>query len=347
MNELVALLRHPAIEAAELKPLMRVYVATFVFAVTVAIAFSAGALTARWARRHGGSITERGQRQTVRVRRGLVALCLFVGIYLAVAIAPLPLRVAQLLSGITYVFGALVGARLLIHAISLFLTTSATHASAAERIRLEREYVPLAEKVTTFAVALVFAVIVAKHFGRDFSSLLAALGVGSLAIGLAAQQTLGNMIAGFVLLIDRPFRPGDRIKLASGEIGEVREIGVRSTTIQLLDGNRLVVPNTELANSRVVNFAALVSHVDVKVTVAHGQDTDQIARLLTAALAAESSVRATLVRLTNLTEHGIEFTVGFDCATPPEALAAEDRIRRRIVSSLVAANIAMPRPIRG
>ena len=83
---------------------------------------------------------------------------------------------------------------------------------------------------------------------------MAALGVGSLAIGLAAQQTLGNMIAGFTLLVDRPFRVGDRIQLATGEQGEVLEIGVRSTRICLPTRNLLIVPNAELVNSRVVNF---------------------------------------------------------------------------------------------
>src|SRR6202012_1541153 len=109
------------------------------------------------------------------------------------------------------------------------LTCAVMHVSGAERARLEREYVPLAEKATSLAVSFIVVIVVAKHFGKDVTSLVAALGVGSLAIGLAAQETLGNMIAGFVLLVDRPFRPGERVRLASSEVGEVVIIGVRST----------------------------------------------------------------------------------------------------------------------
>src|SRR6185369_4384850 len=145
------------------------------------------------------------------------------------------------------------GARVAVNGIALLVGTSVTHVHAGERERLEREYVPLISKITTLAVALIVVIVVAKHFGKDVTSLVAALGVGSLAIGLAAQQTLGNMIAGFTLLFDRPFRVGDRIQLATGESGEVQDIGVRSTRIIMPSRNLLIVPNAELVNSQMVN----------------------------------------------------------------------------------------------
>jgi small-conductance mechanosensitive channel len=258
VDELLAILLHPsrwASDASLLHPLTRVYLSLFVLSVTLASAFGAGALTSRWARKRTGAATsERNERTIARLRRGLILLVVFVGAYLAIEIAPWPAPVADWLAGAIFVLGALVSARVLIHLVALLLTSSMVHVGEKERSRLEREYVPLVEKATTLAVALIFVAVVAKHFGKDVTSLIAALGVGSLAIGLAAQQTLGNMIAGFVLLVDRPFRPGDRIKLATGEVGEVRDIGVRSTHIVLTDGDRLTVPNAELANTRVVTF---------------------------------------------------------------------------------------------
>jgi small-conductance mechanosensitive channel len=240
------------------------------------------------------------------------------------------------------VLGALVCARVVIQLVALLLTSSVTHIGGAERTRLEREYVPLAEKATSLAVTFILVIVVAKHFGKDVTSLVAALGVGSLAIGLAAQQTLGNMIAGFVLLVDRPFRPGDRVRLATGEVGEVNLIGVRSTRIRMLDGNQLTVPNAELANSRVVTYHVLTTHSDVKLTVALGSDVDRVSALLAAVAAEDSRVRAPTVRVSNVTPHGIELTVGFDTASAAEALAAENDLRRRALVRLQAERIGLP-----
>jgi small-conductance mechanosensitive channel len=261
VDDLVDVLLHPArwaADAGELRPLTRFYLSLFVVGLTVAAAWLTGWLTERWAhRRTQDTQSERSERTILRLRRQLVALTYAIGIYLALEIAPLPARLDSTLAGIAFSLGAFLCARAVIRVVALLVTSSLAHVNESERHRIEREYVPLAEKVTSLAVAFIYVIVVAKHFGKDVSSLVAALGVGSLAIGLAAQQTLGNMIAGFVLLVDRPFRPGERIKLATGEVGEVRDIGVRSTRIRLLDGNLLVVPNSELANSRVVNFAVL------------------------------------------------------------------------------------------
>jgi MscS family membrane protein len=346
MDELLDVLLHPArwaADAAELRPSTRLYLALLIFALTILVAFVAGALSARWAhRRTGDSTSDRNERTIRRLRRSFINLVLFIGAYLSIEMAPFSHRFAEWLSGIAFVLGAFAAARLAIHMVALLLASSVTHVQAQERSRLEREYVPLLEKLTSLAVFSVFVIIVAKHFGKDVSSLVAALGVGSLAIGLAAQTTLGNMIAGFVLLVDRPFRPGDRVRLATGEVGEVQLIGVRSTRIRMLDGNALTVPNAELANSRVVTFAAAISHSDVKLTVGLGSDADRVLQILKEVAAEDERLRATTVRVSNVAPQGIEVTVGFDTASPAEALAAEAELRRRALARLRAEKIELP-----
>ena len=98
--------------------------------------------------------------------------------------------------------------------------------------------------------------------------------MGSLAIGLAAQDTLANMFAGFTLMLDRPFRVGDRIQLSTGEVGDVEEIGMRATRIRTLDETILVVPNSLLVKERVVNLSrpTAPSSPEVEVGVAYGSD---------------------------------------------------------------------------
>ncbi len=347
MDELFDILLHPtrwATDAADLRAATRIYLALLIFGVTVLVAFAAGWLSSRWAhKRTGGEGTsERNERTIVKLRRGLIALVIAIGSYLAVEMAPLPPRLDDWLSGATFVIGVIVCARLVIHLVALLLTSSVMHVSGSERARLEREYVPLAEKATSLAVSFIVVIVVAKHFGKDVTSLVAALGVGSLAIGLAAQQTLGNMIAGFVLLVDRPFRPGERVRLASSEVGEVVIIGVRSTRIRLLDGNLLTVPNSELANSRVVTFSVLTVHSDVKITVALGSDVDRASALLVAAAAEDQRLQSATVRVSNVTPQGIELTISFDTANASEQLKAEHELRRRALMRLQAEKIGLP-----
>jgi small-conductance mechanosensitive channel len=75
-----------------------------------------------------------------------------------------------------------------------------------------------------------------------------------LAVGLAAKDTLSNMISGFTLIIDSNLRPGDRINLG-GLVGDVEEVGLRSTLILGTDGNRIIVPNADLVTTKIINFS--------------------------------------------------------------------------------------------
>jgi MscS family membrane protein len=352
MEELLGVIFHPSrwSNVEELSSHQRILLSLFVLSITAVVATFAGMLSARWARGRsrdaGGTIHER----IAGIRRTLVLLVVSVGGYASVQVAPLPSAAERALSGTLFVVGAFVTARFIIHVVTLVLATSVAYASTEDRARLEREYVPMVAKGTTLTVGLILVVVVAKHFGQDVTSLVAALGVGSLAIGLAAQQTLGNMIAGFVLLVDRPFRPSDRIRLASGEAGEVVEIGVRSTRIVLGDRNLLIVPNAELVNSRVVNFTfpSSVTRGEVKVLVAHGTDVDRAAAILTGIAAGDERVQANpapSVRVSAILPLGIELAVGFDVALHPDVIPVEDKVRRRLLEEFAKHQVALARAI--
>ena len=140
----------------------------------------------------------------------------------------------------------------------------------------------LLNRVATFVIITIAAIIVLDKFGQNISSILTILGAGSLALGLAAQDTISNMISGFVIMIDRPFRVGDRVKIPTGEMGDVYEIGLRSTKILDFDNNLLIVPNNELVKTRIVNFGYPHNEirVTVEISVAYGSDIDQVKSIM-------------------------------------------------------------------
>ena len=134
-------------------------------------------------------------------------------------------------------------------------------------------------------VIVVYAIAVVQilhHFNQDVSSIIVSLGVGSLAIALAAKDSLANMIAGFMIMTDRPFRIGDRVKLESGEKGDIYDIGLRSTKILTFDNTLIVVPNQQIINEKVTNlsYPDPQIRVSVEVGVAYGTDLDHVKQLL-------------------------------------------------------------------
>jgi small-conductance mechanosensitive channel len=123
---------------------------------------------------------------------------------------------------------------------------------------LRQGFLPLIRNLTTLFIFFCGTIMILNHFHYDAMSLITAFGVSSLAVGLAAKETLSNMISGFILIIDRNLRPGDSIVLGTSS-GKVKEIGLRSTQLSLEDGNTLIVPNTELVNTKILNLS-LSSH---------------------------------------------------------------------------------------
>jgi MscS family membrane protein len=147
---------------------------------------------------------------------------------------------------------------------------------------LNTALLPLLNRLTMILTVFIAIVISLGHFGVDVSSLLVFLGGGSVAIALAAQETLTNMIAGFIIMIDRPFRVGDRIKLPTGEIGDVYEIGLRSSTILDFDNNLIVSPNSELTKARIINYSYPKTEIRilVEVNVAYGTSIDHVREIM-------------------------------------------------------------------
>lgn len=116
--------------------------------------------------------------------------------------------------------------------------------------------------------------IVLSTLGISITPILASLGIGSLAVALALQPTLENFFSGIQILADKPFRVGDFIELDSGEQGFVEKIGWRSTWIKMLPNNTVIMPNSALAKSKLINYFYPEKQLSVPVEVGVHYDSD-------------------------------------------------------------------------
>jgi len=126
--------------------------------------------------------------------------------------------------------------------------------AAKTKTHLDDDLIPIIRRTFKVVIWVIAFLIILPFYGVNISALITALGVSSLAIALAAQDTIANIIAGFLIMIDRPFRVGDKIKLPSGETVSVLDIGVRRSKFIGEDKAMIIVPNVDLSKSKIVNY---------------------------------------------------------------------------------------------
>jgi MscS family membrane protein len=142
-------------------------------------------------------------------------------------------------------------------------------------------FVPVFRNVVRLIViSFVLAQIVQIVSGKNFTAIVAGLGIGSLAIALAAQDTLKHFIGSFVIAGDKPIEIGDRV-FVDGHDGNVETIGLRSTSIRTLDGHLVFIPNGELANRTIQNIGKrpFIRRV-ANITITYDTPPEKISRAL-------------------------------------------------------------------
>ncbi len=147
---------------------------------------------------------------------------------------------------------------------------------------LSKDIIPLIENVFKIIIIAASLMTVLSIWEINITPLLASAGIAGVAIAIAAKDTLSNFFGGISIFMDRPYKIGDYIVLDSGERGEVVTIGVRSTRIQTRDDVLITIPNSIIANSKIINESAPIPNfrVRVHVSVAYGSNIDLVEKTL-------------------------------------------------------------------
>lgn len=119
---------------------------------------------------------------------------------------------------------------------------------------LDDQLLPILSKGIKMIIWVMAIIIGLNNAGYDVAALIAGLGIGGLALAMAAKDTVSNVFGGFTIFTDQPFKINDRIKIA-GYDGTVIEIGVRSTRLKTLEGRIVTIPNAKFADAPVENVS--------------------------------------------------------------------------------------------
>jgi len=275
----------------------------------------------------------------------LVVVC--AGLYYAIRSLQLPANVQLIGSGLVFILNIIILTNAAYRATDEFLKWYGLRFAQQDRGGVDRQLMPLLEKVISIFLIGTALIITLKHFNYDILSLVTALGIGSLAIGLAAKDTLANMISGFTLMIDRPFRIGDRVQLTGGQSGDVADIGLRSTKIKTGDNTLLIIPNSELCNSTLVNmsFPDVRTKVRINVGVSYRADIIAIKSLLTEIAMSVPGVEKEPQPesfLMSLGESSLNISLFFWVMDYTQAVPVTDRVNTEIINCFRERGIEIP-----
>jgi MscS family membrane protein len=210
------------------------------------------------------------------------------------------------------------------------------------------EFLGLIDRLLRALLLIISTTVILNNFGVNVTVMLAVLGIGGLALSLAAQDTLSDIINGFLILIDQPFRIGDRILIHELETwGDIVGIGTRTTRIQTLDNRMIVVPNSKIGKSQVVNYSYPdpSSRMETDVDIAYGSDHNRARAVISKAVSQVEGVdtdKPVEVLLAKLGDSAMEFRVRWWIESYKDVRFVYDRVHSAILDALDEAGIDMP-----
>lgn len=147
---------------------------------------------------------------------------------------------------------------------------------ALQRTKLEKAAVSLIRSVIRITLYLLLMLIVASFVGIDVTGIVALASVLTLAISLAVQDALTNLIGGFTLLATKPFSSEDFVEIA-GQSGTVKEVGLTYTKLLTADGKTVSLPNSSVVAAQIINYTvAGIRRVDIHVSAAYSCKTEDV-----------------------------------------------------------------------
>lgn len=226
---------------------------------------------------------------------------------------------------------------------------------SAQEAKVAGTFLPLTGKFVSIFIYAIAFIAVLDQLNIKVTALVASLGVASLAVALALQDTLANFFAGIYIMADRPVRVGDFVRLENGEDGYVEEIGWRSTRVRTLPNNVVVIPNGKLAQSVITNYYLPSQETSfvLKCGVAYGSDLEKVEKAtVKVAKEAQQTVHGAtrgfepFIRFNEFGDSNINFSIIMRVDEPVSKYLVQHEFIKRLAKAYEKEGIEISWPVR-
>jgi len=215
---------------------------------------------------------------------------------------------------------------------------------------LNKQLFPFFERIALILLGTIGIITLLSYFDINITAMVTTLGIGSLALALAAQSALEDSISGFLIMMDRPFRIGDRIELMDLDAwGDVVDIGLRSTRIRTRDNRMVVVPNSVIGKSLVVNYAYPNDQyrLEIHIGVAYGTEIEKARQVMIETVQKVDGVlpdQSVEVLFLEFGDSALIFRVRWWLESYVDTRRMFDRVNTALYNALKEENIQLPFP---
>jgi small-conductance mechanosensitive channel len=256
-----------------------------------------------------------------------------------------------LLGDVYFILGLALGLHIIWQLIALTDEWYSEQAAQAGREEQLAPIITMLVRLGRVVIGVLGITILLGHFGVNVTAFAAALGIGGLAFSLAARDTIADAIAGFTILVDRPFRIGDRIEIQGvGTWGDVVEIGLRTTRIRTRDNRMVIVPNSVIGANQVINYTYPdpTYRIETHVGIAYGTDIETARRVMADAVRGVEGVlpdKPVDVLYVEMGDSAMIFRVRLWIESYADTRRVFDRVHTALQHALDQAGIESPYPI--
>ena len=211
--------------------------------------------------------------------------------------------------------------------------------------------IPIFSLVSRMLITVVSVYCFLIAWDKDPSAWIASAGIIGIAVAYASQDTLASLLAGFAILTDAPYKIDDFLVLENGSKGQVTHIGFRSTRILTPEHVEIVIPNSIMSSTAIINMSGgkeRYARIDCSAGVAYGSDIDQVRTILFEIakeldnLVEESEATKPKVHFISMGASSLDFVLRIWIADPANLLDVQDQANTLIYKRFTAANIEIP-----